>query len=168
MNENLSVRLRSVDDGRSSLVYELSNPKTSRDKQRGEIDGMQMTIGELKESLGDSERQRRNVEARPEETNVAKERLTAELREARSRERQIFKGGGGSDEPTHFHRRTLQGVEDENMYECSFSSNQVATLSKSELSWLRSQERLLGETKCTRKRDRCESDERLIANQTSA
>ena len=47
VNENLSVRLRSVDDGRSSLVYELSNPKTSRDKQRGEIDGMQMTIGEL-------------------------------------------------------------------------------------------------------------------------
>ena len=81
-------------------MYELSNPKTSRDKQRGEIDGMQMTIGDLKESLGDSERQRRNVEARPDETNVAKERLTAELREARSRERQIFKGGMVSDEPT--------------------------------------------------------------------
>ena len=109
VNENLSVRLRSVDDGRSSLVYELSNPKTSRDKQRGEIDGMQMTIGELIESLGDSERQRRNVEARPDEKNVAKGRLTAELREARSRERQVFKGGGGSDEPTRLPQTNSPG-----------------------------------------------------------
>ena len=33
-----------------------------------------------------------------------------------------------------------------NMYECSFAGNQVATVPKSELSWLRSQEQLLGET----------------------
>ena len=67
-----------------------------------------MTIGELKESLGDSERQRRNVEARPDETNVAKERVTAELREARSRERQIFKGGV-SDEPTRLPQTNSPG-----------------------------------------------------------
>ena len=47
-----------------------------------------------------------------------------------------------------FHKRTLQEVEDENlqlrdklsMYECSIANHQMASVPKSELSWLRCQE----------------------------
>ena len=53
-------------------------------------------------------------------------------------------------EQLDYNKRTLQQVEDENlllrdklsMYECSIANNQMASVPRSELSWLRSQEEM--------------------------